>query len=294
MTPPHLDDEDLSAHLDGADWHPHLSSCEACRRRLTALTAARDAVAAADVAPLGDADVDRMVARALATTGPAGVVSADEDPDVVSAASVVSADRARARRRRTPPPVWVVTAAAAIAALAGVAGLLRAAGPDNSSATLADGRLNLESSDHGGPADEKLPKSATAAGALDPEVVQADLGDQDDPAALAALLADRHGSDASDPDIEAAQARGGGGSSANPPSPTTTMMLGADRARCRAEAERIGAGRFGRLRSTSIVRWKSVSAEVLVFDLTEPSGGVSRQAMVLARSDCALLADPRF
>lgn len=293
MTLPHLGDEDLSAHLDGASAHPHLGSCEACSRRLADLTAARDAIAAAEVAPLSAAVVDLMVARAVAAAGPAGVVSEDEDAHVPSTTSVVSVDRARLRRRLTPPPAWVLAAAAAIAALAGVAGLLRDVGPGDSSATLADGRVNLESSGQGA-GDENLSGAATATGALDPEVVRADLGDQDDPVALAGLLAARHGSPSSHQDTTAAQARDSAGSSANPPSPTTTMAFGADRARCRAAAERIGAGRLGRLLSTSIVRWKSVSAEVLVFELTEPSGGISRQAMVLGRSDCALLADPRF
>lgn len=293
MTLPHLGDEVLSAHLDGAFAHPHLGSCEACGRRLADLTAARDAVAAAEVAPLSDAEVDRMVARAVAAAGPAGVASADEDPHVASTAGVVSADPARLRRRLTPPPAWVLAAAAGIAALAGVAGLLQEVGTGDSSATLADGRVSLESSGQGA-GDENFSGAATATGALDPEVVRADLGDQDDPVALAALLAGRHGSSSSQQDTTAAQARDSAGSSANPPSPTTTMAFAADRARCRAAAERIGVGRLGRMLSTSIVRWKSVSAEVLVFDLTEPSGGISRQAMVLARSDCALLADPRF
>lgn len=293
MTPPHLDDDDLSAHLDGAPSHPHLASCEACGRRLAGLTAARDAVAAADVAALPEGVVDQMVARALQAADHLDMGRADDADGGAAPANVVSADHARVRRRRTPPPAWVITAAAAIAVLAGVAGLLRAAGPDNSSATLADGRVNLERRD-GGTADENRSGASSATGALDPEVVQADLGDQDDPEALAALLAGRMEPALSEQDLAAAQSGDTAGSRTKPAAPTTTARMAADRARCRAEAERIGAGRLGRLRSTSIVRWKSTSAEVLVFDLTEPSGGVSRQAMVLSRSDCALLADPRF
>lgn len=293
MTPPHLDDDDLSAHLDGVPAHPHLASCEACGRRLAGLTVARDAVAAATVVPLSDSLVDQMVVRALADGDPVAVGPEAGAEDTAATSNVVPADHAGLRRRRTPPPAWVITAAAAIAALAGVAGLLRAAGPDNSSATLADGRANLETSG-GGTADDNFSGAATPSGALDPEVVRADLGDQDDPEALAALLAGRHEPALRDHDIAAAQSRDSAGPSANPPSSTTTTRLGAERARCRAAAERIGAGRLGRLRSTSVARWKSISAEVLVFDLTEPSGGVSRQAMVLSRSGCGLLADPRF
>jgi hypothetical protein len=67
-----------------------------------------------------------------------------------------------------------------------------------------------------------------------------------------------------------------------------------DRARCRADAERIGAGRFGVLLSTATLRWAGQPAEVLVFSLTEPAGGFTRQALVLARPGCGLLADPRW
>lgn len=64
MTDPHLDDDALSAHLDGLDAGPHLAACADCRARLDALAAA----AAAIGAPVGlppESVVDDAVARAL-------------------------------------------------------------------------------------------------------------------------------------------------------------------------------------------------------------------------------------
>lgn len=300
MTAPHLDDDYLSDHLDGAAAHPHLSSCTVCSERLSALGAARDAVAAAGVAPLPQSAIDEMVARAM---GAADTTTLPSEVSLRTTATTVAsaADLAARRGRRTPPPPWLITAAAAIAALAGIAGLLRATGSDDGSARLATGSGNRDAAgveSSGGPEDDRLSGSATgtpqvATAAVDPEVVQTDLGDQDDPANLTALLSGGQADQAAGPPHSGRPAAASDEEGSQPPSPTTTAA-GADRARCRTEAERIGAGRFARLVSTSTVRWKATPAEVLVFSLTEPSGGVSRQAMVLARSNCALLADPRF
>lgn len=305
MTAHHLDDEDLSAHLDGDAAPPHLGSCAVCSDRLGALGAARDTVAAAGVDPLPRSAIDEMVARAMEAQ-PIGSLGSEDPEGAVPQPVAPSADLVARRGRRTPPPTWLITAAAAIAALAGIAGLLRATGSDSSSTSLADGGGNgglqsLESSgrDENGSSDRVSGAPKVAGAAVDPEVVQMDLGDQDDPVALTALVSDDRNSSAAAQTQTASPTRSESSDTASdeespaPPSPTTTALR-VDRARCRTEAERIGAGRFSRLVSTSTLRWKATPAEVLVFALTEPSGGISRQAMVLARSNCALLADPRF
>jgi hypothetical protein len=67
-SPPPLDDLQLSDALDGdagPDVAARLAGDPAARARLDQLRAARDLVAAGEVAPLPDATVDRLVAAAL-------------------------------------------------------------------------------------------------------------------------------------------------------------------------------------------------------------------------------------
>ena len=299
MTAPHLDDEQLSALLDEETAEPHLSSCASCSDRLGDLTAARQLLASAPP-PLAPDVLDGFIARALETLDA-------ESETTVGPPVDLPVDLRDRRSRRRPPPTWLISAAAAIAVLAGVAGLLRASDGDGGGAGLT--ALDAEKSAGDGataPADESLAAGAPAPSAADPEVVSSDLGDQSDPAALAAILRDsptggaavggqaqRTTSDALESeagaDAPAVVAPTAGAATAAPPSTAAQ-----DRARCRAEADRIGAGRLGALVSTSSVRWKGEAAEVLVFLLTEPAGGVTRQALVLSRPACGLLADPRF
>ena len=303
MTEPHLDDEQLSLLLDGHEVsgraHVEDEGCEACADRLAALRRARDAVAAAPVAPLPTDVLDRLVGTALATP---------------AVAEVVPITSSRRRGVMTPPPAWLVGAAAGIAALVGVAGLLRAAdvgrdGDDAGSlATMAnDESAELDADVASGTAGVAADSSAVA-GPIDPEVVTSDLADQDDPSALAQVLRDRLGllettsafaargaaPSAAAVGDDAARESSSGGASGAPPVATTSAPI--DRAQCRAQAEELGAGRFAALLSTATLRWQGEPAEVLVFRLSEPStdGTITRQALVLSRPGCALLADPRF
>lgn len=317
MTAPHLDDEQLSLLLDGQDVDPdgraHVEDegCAACGARLADLRAARDAVAAATVAPLPADLLDRLVATAL---------------DAPAVADVVPLSSARRRRLAAPPPAWLLGAVAGIALLVGVAGVFRAvdisgSGDDSSLASLKATDSSAEESAEG--AARRLPAaadtaSAAGAPATDPEVVAGDLGDQDDPALLAravdGLLAQptvsgfaaraTSGSAAeansesdgpvADEDTAGAGTGGGAPSGATAPPASTAPV---DRARCRPQADAIGAGRFGALVSTVTVRWKGAPAEVLVFQLAQPptpDAPETRQALVLARPGCALLAEARF
>ena len=90
MTHP-LDDDALSAHLDGegdAATAAHLEECATCRARLEQLRAAADAIAS-PVPPVDERDRRRAVATALASGGIAS-------------------------GRRRPVPAWVAAAAAAV------------------------------------------------------------------------------------------------------------------------------------------------------------------------------------
>ena len=307
MTTPHLDDEQLSLLLDGIDpsgrAHVEDDACEVCGPRLDALRRARDAVASATVPPLPSEVLDRLVANALGA------------PDVADVADVVPIAVVPSRRRlAAPPPAWLLGAAAAIAALAGVAGLLRTAGVGDDAGSSAT--LSLDASEESAEnakgavtADAAVGAGSTAGAPIDPAVVSADLADQDDPNELALTLdglVTSQTAQATASPFSAARASGGsadadeaGGddlaaTEAAPPSPTTSAP--ADRARCLAQAEEIGAGRFQALLSTATLRWKGEPAEVLVYRLAEPSADpkLTRQALVLSRPGCVLLADPRF
>jgi hypothetical protein len=292
MSDRHLDDEQLSALLDGepAD-RAHLASCASCASRLTALGDARDALAAATVAPLPADVLDALVGRALdaATT---------VDPAIVPLTR---------GRRRPPPPTWLAGAAAALVALVGAVGLLRVAtdaGSSNDSAAsvaLTNGEgarrddaetdKSAEAADAGGAAVVADAAASAAPPGVDPEVVAFDLGDQHDPSELGVLLRDQ------------VQAGAGAGVTSGTPTagsvttavPQAPRASAADRAQCRNQAQATGAGDgLGPLLSTGTVRWKGQDAEVLVFLLASPSSGVTRQAMVLQRPGCSLLAERRF
>ena len=79
MDASHLDDEALSALLDGAlpdaAGQSHLAGCVTCAARREELAAARDALAGAPVEPVDEVTRRRMVATALEAFGPAGVHS---------------------------------------------------------------------------------------------------------------------------------------------------------------------------------------------------------------------------
>src|SRR5262245_3835621 len=77
-TPDHLEDEILSALLDGEaagqgggslDAAAHLRACDRCAGRQAELAAARQALAAAPVEPLDELTRRRLVAGALQATG---------------------------------------------------------------------------------------------------------------------------------------------------------------------------------------------------------------------------------
>jgi hypothetical protein len=72
MPSPHLDDEALSAAVDGAldAGADHLRACAACRARRDQLAAARDALRDAPVDPLDELTRRRILARALDEAAP--------------------------------------------------------------------------------------------------------------------------------------------------------------------------------------------------------------------------------
>ena len=93
-TSDHLDDETLSARLDGAaeDAAAHLPGCDRCSGRQAELAAARAALRAALVEPLDELSRRRLVATALEAAGaatPAGRARARRHPALVGSAAAV-------------------------------------------------------------------------------------------------------------------------------------------------------------------------------------------------------------
>lgn len=160
---PHLDDETLSAVLDGTEAPPggHLDTCADCRHRLDALRRAAAAVAAPPP-PVPDALRDRHITAALAALPPGAAAGG------TAGAATVAVRRARRPWQR------VAIGLAAAAAAAGLVLPLSRLGGDGS-----DVASNKAAREAAGP-------TAAAAGAA------LDLGAVDEaslPAALAARLA---------------------------------------------------------------------------------------------------------
>jgi hypothetical protein len=127
-TPDHLDDEILSALLDGdsaagsLDAAAHLGGCDRCAGRQAELAAARAALAAAPVEPLDELTRRRLVAAALQ--------GADETP-----AALVPAARSRWAQRH---PAFIGSAAAVLlAVLVGVPFVVGRDGGSQGDKTLA-------------------------------------------------------------------------------------------------------------------------------------------------------------
>jgi hypothetical protein len=120
-TPDHLDDELLSALLDGdteaADAAAHLRACDRCAGRQAELAGAREALAIAPVEPLDELTRRRLVAAALA--------AADGAPAAESAATPIG----RSRWARRHPALIGSAAAVVLALLVGVPFVLDNGGP---------------------------------------------------------------------------------------------------------------------------------------------------------------------
>ena len=322
MTEPHLDDESLSAAIDGQDAQAgaHLAACAACRTRGDALDAARRAVAAPPAsAPAGLAD--RAVAAALAAYAgerahrDAGDATAGGGAPVVPLGqplsrppgSFASAGPAAHRRRVRS---WVLGAAAALAAVLVAVPLLDRSS-DHGAGTLATGAGT----------------DRTTEPAALPPVDGGDLGDQSDQLALGSVLTaavTNRNPSANVPAVPTATADqstaalGGGarstdlrattspsapvGAEASPapqpvtpaPSPAGTTDPAAIAA-CEAAAAKDFGNRVGPLLYRATLRWQGTPAVLLAYRLADTSSkGPDHQAFVMALDDCRVLVAQGF
>lgn len=256
-TTPHLDDELLSAHLDGEapEATGHLAACAECRARLDALRMVAHLVGVAPTLPSTSA-IDAAVSRALA----------DE-------------------RRTTRRPVLVALAAAAVLVL-GVVGVgvldnerrsgtdtaalsdESGAGASGAGAAVTDGGDLGELADAKALADtvraavEPPPTTTTARGAAG--------GTQDDAAASESFRAPAVGAPAR---LQT----------------TSNDKAGTKDPYCEQTVAKTYAEGLGSLVYRATLRWEGTPAVAVVYALREPRGELDHRIYVLAVADCRLL-----
>lgn len=252
MTTPHLDDELLSAHLDGepVEGADHLDDCPECRARLAALRRVTAAVGTA-VTPPPD---DRRQAAVEAALG----------------ARVLPLE---ARRRR----LAVLAAAAAVVAVLGSVAVLRSDdGPGDGDAVPT---AALDAAGSRGPTFE----GGDLGDQSDPAELALRLQAVVEPQAVG-------GSAASDATAGSADAESGA-TSQSPTAqvtPTEKRIISAD-LDCLATAARDYGTNLGPLLYRASLRWQGTPAVVLVYPVEGASGPLDHRVLVMARGDCRLL-----
>lgn len=255
-TAPHLDDDALSAHLDGLDAGAgeHLAACAECRARLDQLAAAASLIGTPP-APPAALLVDDAVAHAL-----------------------------DAESRGTRRPVLVALAAAALVVL-GIVGVAVVGDEERPSesdtAALTD-------------ADSSVAESGAATAGGSAVAFGGDLGALDDPRALADRVrtvvepppADEAG-DAGTiaaPSAQAFAARSSGGGTAKAPKDPYCEQ---------AVADEFDNG-LGGLVYRAVLTWDGTAAVALVYRLDDPTGELDHRLYVLASGNCRLLVAQTF
>ena len=302
MNESHLDDEQLSASLDGepgpgAD--AHLGTCRACAGRRDALAAVRRAVATPPPGPAAGV-ADRVVAAAAA----AFAEERGDDRVVPLRRPAAAAEPVPpARRAPAPPPpgrrrvpTWAMAAAALVAAVVVAVPVLSsldsgddtretAAAPGSAEATVAEEVAVLDGGDLGDQAD---------AGALTQVLGRAVTGTPTGDSSFAAAPAP-----ASDDARTASGAEASPTEDSGPPAtvaPQTTATAGRRSSPpCAAEARAEFGSRLGPLLYSALLRWQGTPAVVLAYRLAEPgSPGLDHTAFVMSREGCRLLVAQGF
>lgn len=299
MTTPHLDDERLSAHLDGEGGEEaaeHLGSCRDCVDRLDSLVVASSCVAAPVTAP---PDPVREAALQAARTAWAAARSESEPTGDAKGGEVVALEE----RRRVPR--WALPVAAAAAALLLAVPVLSSLGDDRGGE-----ETSALSDDRGASADRDAETVGTDGG---------DLGEQSDPATLARAISGALPGAASEAALAAPAAPEGGvaapsddARASDPPTVAAQGSTAATTGKPKKLGERPCAGvvrstfgqGLGPLVYTALVRWKGAGVDpslfprgepaiVLAYRLADPGApGLDYRVMVMALEDCRLLVAP--
>lgn len=302
MNTAHLDDEQLSASLDGeggpAD-AAHLASCEACSGRRAELDSVRRAVATPGAGPAAGV-ADRAVGAALEAWA-AERASTSPGPPPLPATADGAADRAsRAVSRDAPAeviplrrkrvPAWALGAAAAVAALlVAVPIVTRDSGGD------AEQTAGSVASDEGAP-------TAEAAGA-GPVIDGGDLGPQADQLALGRILESALAGAAAEDRAAAAPAAevnqaapGDGPAPAGAAAPSAAGAAPYPSEPVCADTVRSDYDRgLGPLVYRATVTWQGTPSELLAYRLADTStAGPDHRVFVMAVEGCRLLVVQGF
>ncbi len=286
MTHEHLNDEQLSAHLDGEldeqsdaagrTVDARISGCETCRRRLASLSGAR-ALVRRPVGTVAPAVREGAVASAIAQVlGAAAGAGATSNPP-----SDLAAHRARRPVRSTG--VLVGAAAAAVLVVVGVSlGVSHGSSPTATSASSAGTRHAA--------APEGVPQKAAVSG----EASIPDLGSISSPQTLRTRLAPLVGTGDQlglQGNAASTTARDNTAGAPSPGSFATAGAVPAQFATCVAAARQV-TGSAGTLDLVATATYGHTPALVVVTDLTSTSSKVvsAPLAVVVARSGCRVLA----
>lgn len=299
MTTPHLDDERLSAHLDGEGGEAaaeHLGSCRECTDRLDSLVLVSSCVGSSVTAP---PEGVREAALQAARTAWAAARRESEGTGDGEDGEVVALEE----RRHVPR--WALPVAAAAAALLLAVPVLSSLGDDRGGE-----ETSALSDDRGASADRDAETVGTDGG---------DLGEQSDPATLARAISGALPGAASEAALATPAGPEGDGAapsddtrSANPQPVTAQSSAAAPEAKTRKLGERPCAGvvrttygqGLGPLVYTALVRWKGAGVDPALFPMGEPAivlayrladpgaPGLDYRVMVMALEDCRLLVAP--
>lgn len=260
-TAPHLDDDALSAHLDGLDAGSgaadHLAACAECRARLDVLAAAASLIGT-PLPPPAPHLVDDAVARAL---------------------------DAEARGARRPMLVALAAAALVVLGLVGVTVVGDEERPSESDTALTDAAGEATTDAAGG-----------AIGSGSEVAFGGDLGELNDPTALADRVrpvveppppaADEAGEPSAvvAPSAQhALSARSSGGSTKASKDPYCEQAV----------AEEFDKG-LGLLVYRAVLTWKGAPAVAVVYELDDAKGELDHRLYVLASDGCDLLVAQTF
>jgi hypothetical protein len=280
MNVPHLDDEALSAALDGeatAAEQDHLATCAHCRARCDDLAAVARIVAGPVAGPRPDV-VEAAVRRALeesdraasnaAASGGAGPATG---PPFEPALAPVSVPPSRLGASR-PAPRWLLPVAgiAAAVVIVGLLGIVLSRSSRHTSAATSAPTVAARAATKGASTTGVPITTVTIAPAA--RAASGNLGNQTDPAVVAQIV--RGALQAPAPAAGASPAASASAVPATSP--------------CVAEARRavgVPAGASAVARYTAVLVWRGVPAVVVVFS---PSGGLA--GVIMKTAGCSVLA----
>jgi hypothetical protein len=281
--PSHLDDEQLSAHLDGDALQgpalAHLDGCPTCNARLTAMRAVVEALSQ----PPAEPDARRREAHLTAAMA-AATATADAGTRMPGSAGMA---RLPTSRRRPRAISWL-GAAAALTLVVGVGalGLTWRADRAHRTSSLQAQAASKSPTTLSRTAPTPAPSANASRAGATPFIAGADLGPMSDFGALSATLRNQLAVEDQLKRSAAVAAPPAGTATDSPATPASSCLKQAV-----ADATAHGAGTTGP-RYRARLSWQERPAVVWVLARTpasSPGGQPSYQVELMALSDCAAL-----